>query len=342
MQASQQDLFVDINFHEVFDFDENKEELITPVASTLPVFNNQYTNSHANLGHNFFQSNSNFTFASTATPINHVQPFPPSVFFHDEFQTSHPLTITNHSNSNNNNNIINNTKNNDQHDDMNNWFTLYNTITTSPHLLPHATSTSTIEARDCIADMKKKSTKPLPTTTTTITPSPYEKEKKSKRQRIRECSTPLSASDVADIDGQFIIKGPWKENEDELLFKLVTEEMKTKQPIRWTLIAKKVKSRTPKQCRERWTLNLNPSINHNPFTPAEDAILINAYNNLGPRWTKIKELLDGRTENAVKTRHKSLMRKMTKKGKSHVSLNRQTSLSSDSSTDASKDDEYIV
>jgi len=111
---------------------------------------------------------------------------------------------------------------------------------------------------------------------------------------------------------QTIVRGSWSSEEDEMLRALVAEatcSIQSDSVISWTMIASKMKTRSAKQCRERWILNLDPSINHEPFLPHEDAILISACSQLGPRWTKIKTLLPGRTENSVKTRFKSLMRK---------------------------------
>lgn len=44
-----------------------------------------------------------------------------------------------------------------------------------------------------------------------------------------------------------IVKGPWTKHEDEM----VTDLVNIHGPKRWTLIAKHLKGRTGKQCRER-------------------------------------------------------------------------------------------
>jgi len=124
----------------------------------------------------------------------------------------------------------------------------------------------------------------------------------------RVCVSSPSSNESCDT----IIRGSWSLEEDNMLRALVSEMLNridSEGAISWTMIAAKMKIRSAKQCRERWILNLDPSINHEPFLPHEDAILLNACAQLGPRWTKIKTLLPGRTENSVKTRYKSLTRK---------------------------------
>ena len=44
-----------------------------------------------------------------------------------------------------------------------------------------------------------------------------------------------------------LVKGPWTKEEDEKVLQLVHQYG----PKRWTLIAKQLKGRTGKQCRER-------------------------------------------------------------------------------------------
>lgn len=99
-------------------------------------------------------------------------------------------------------------------------------------------------------------------------------------------------------------KGTWTSEEDALLIKLVYELKKRN----WGDVAALIEGRTAKQCRERWCYNLDPSINKNVWTPEEDQILIKSQSELGNRWAHIASLLPGRTENAVKTRFKSIMR----------------------------------
>mmetsp|Transcript_527 Transcript_527/g.978 ORF Transcript_527/g.978 Transcript_527/m.978 type:complete len:580 (+) Transcript_527:454-2193(+) len=105
-----------------------------------------------------------------------------------------------------------------------------------------------------------------------------------------------------------LVKGMWSSEEDELLLKF----MSSPHPKNWADIAAKVPGRTAKQCRERWSLNLDPSINRGAWTQEEDELLIKLHAQLGNRWAEIKRHLNGRTENGVKTRFKSIERARSK------------------------------
>jgi len=132
-----------------------------------------------------------------------------------------------------------------------------------------------------------------------------------------------------------LLKGPWKEDEDFLLRSLVerllmmqpdqipgkhsssTDSMLSetssiasdkKTDIDWVLVAENIPGRTVKQCRERWFSNLNPNIIKGQWTEEEDVLLIEMQQAEGNCWARIARRLTGRTEHAVKTRHRSLMR----------------------------------
>mmetsp|Transcript_10823 Transcript_10823/g.13541 ORF Transcript_10823/g.13541 Transcript_10823/m.13541 type:complete len:426 (+) Transcript_10823:172-1449(+) len=76
----------------------------------------------------------------------------------------------------------------------------------------------------------------------------------------------------------------------------------------WGEISELMPHRSAKQCRERWCYNLNPAIKRDIWTAEEDAILVKAQSSLGNQWALIARHLPGRTENSVKTRHKSIAR----------------------------------
>lgn len=101
-----------------------------------------------------------------------------------------------------------------------------------------------------------------------------------------------------------LVKGHWSAEEDTLLLQLIQDDKMHS----WSMVASKIKGRTAKQCRERWSLNLDPSINRSPWTPEEDQLLIKLYDKLGGKWSEMKTQFNGRTENAVKTRYKSIIR----------------------------------
>ena len=55
----------------------------------------------------------------------------------------------------------------------------------------------------------------------------------------------------------------WTADEDALLVRLAGAQQGA--IANWAVIASSIPGRTPKQCRERWHLNLDPSINRAPF-----------------------------------------------------------------------------
>jgi len=115
------------------------------------------------------------------------------------------------------------------------------------------------------------------------------------------------------------VKGHWKPEEDSQLLRIV-QEVQSRDPgkgLSWTIIAQGVLGRSAKQCRERYTLNLDPNIKREKFTIEEDNILLLAYARMGSKWSKIKMELPGRTENMVKNRFKSLNKMKSKRWETH-------------------------
>ena len=108
-----------------------------------------------------------------------------------------------------------------------------------------------------------------------------------------------------------LIKGPWTEEEDDKVLQLVEKYGQKK----WSTIAKELGGRLGKQCRERWYNHLNPDIKKGNWTEEEDSIIIESHMKMGNKWAKIAAMLPGRTDNAIKNRWNSTLKKLAKEDK---------------------------
>jgi hypothetical protein len=95
----------------------------------------------------------------------------------------------------------------------------------------------------------------------------------------------------------------WTKEEDERLVKLVSRfGVKS-----WSKKTVHLPGRSGKQIRERWHNQLDPAINKEKWTPAEDTLLVEAHARLGSRWSALARLLPGRGENHIKNRWNSTL-----------------------------------
>jgi hypothetical protein len=70
----------------------------------------------------------------------------------------------------------------------------------------------------------------------------------------------------------------------------------------WEEIAVFMPGRTSRQCRDRYNNYLLDSLVATPWTPEEDAIIVERFRRIGPKWVTIARLLKGRSGNHVKNR----------------------------------------
>ena len=103
-----------------------------------------------------------------------------------------------------------------------------------------------------------------------------------------------------------LVKGPWSSEEDNRLMVWVQE----KGPIKWAQCALLIPGRSGKQCRERWFNNLNPNVKKGDWNPEEDDLIFKLYVNYGSSWSKIAMHFKDRTENSIKNRFYSTIRKL--------------------------------
>ena len=93
--------------------------------------------------------------------------------------------------------------------------------------------------------------------------------------------------------------------EDRLLESLVNE-LGTHA---WKKVSARMKTRSTRQCRERYTNYLAPNVTNGPWTAAEDALLEQKVQEMGQKWSKIASFFEGRSDVNIKNRHALLVSK---------------------------------
>ena len=123
----------------------------------------------------------------------------------------------------------------------------------------------------------------------------------------------LKPLDTSLNSHEYTRKHLWTTQEDDTLKTLIV----ARGARSWSVIAKEINSlihnglniRQGRQCRERWFNHIDPDLNKGLWSQAEDELLLSLQVQLGNKWSEISKELKGRTENAVKNRWKSLIKK---------------------------------
>lgn len=108
---------------------------------------------------------------------------------------------------------------------------------------------------------------------------------------------------------------PWTTQEDDAMAGLVRSE----RTLQWSSIAEQLRcgfdspGRTGKQCRERWHNHLDPTISKMPWTLDEELTLFEGHRSLGNCWAEVSKMLPGRSDNAIKNRFYSTLKKQFRK-----------------------------
>ena len=104
-----------------------------------------------------------------------------------------------------------------------------------------------------------------------------------------------------------VVRRPFTPDEDVRLMEI----MRVFPFTSWEAVAHQMGDRTSRQVRERWVNYLSPNIRCEPWTEAEDQLLLDKINELGRCWSTIGHFFNGRSENDVKNRWYSHLRYRT-------------------------------
>ena len=118
-------------------------------------------------------------------------------------------------------------------------------------------------------------------------------------------SAPQLAGRWEKVLNPCLVKGSWTREEDEVILKFVKDHGDKE----WAKLALLLKGRTGKQCRERFKNHLDPNVEKKDWLEEDDNKLIELHKIHGNSWTKIASFFEGRTDNCIKNRWNSTLKK---------------------------------
>ncbi|KAI1408609.1 hypothetical protein F5Y13DRAFT_194083 [Hypoxylon sp. FL1857] len=117
--------------------------------------------------------------------------------------------------------------------------------------------------------------------------------------------------------------GTWAPVEDARLRDAVA-----KYGRRWIVVAGAVGTRNGDQCAKRWNENLNPELDHSPWSSQEENLLLHLVDLYGHNWKFMaSSFLEGRAPLSLKNRYSLLMRRQKRQGVGTKQLPSPTSTS---------------
>uniref|UniRef100_A0ACD5TXV3 Uncharacterized protein n=1 Tax=Avena sativa TaxID=4498 RepID=A0ACD5TXV3_AVESA len=124
---------------------------------------------------------------------------------------------------------------------------------------------------------------------------------------------------TASEDEGDLRRGPWTAQEDMLLVDYISKHGEG----RWNSLARCAGlRRTGKSCRLRWLNYLRPDVRRGNITPEEQLLILELHSRWGNRWSKIAQLLPGRTDNEIKNYWRTRVQKHAKQLRCDVNSDR--------------------
>lgn len=113
-----------------------------------------------------------------------------------------------------------------------------------------------------------------------------------------DMNLPFETSPVGVPEVQKKTKSKFTPEEDTKLCELVGRFGEDN----WKVVSLCMKTRTVRQCRERWRNYLSPRVVNAPWSAAEDFLLEQKFREMGPHWKAIASFFPMRTDIQVKNR----------------------------------------
>jgi hypothetical protein len=83
--------------------------------------------------------------------------------------------------------------------------------------------------------------------------------------------------------------------------------------VDWRVIGRLMGNRTPRQCRERYNNYLAPSLRIAPWTEAEESLLVEKFNQLGPKWSQMAVFFNRRSAVSLKNHYAKISQRLSGK-----------------------------
>jgi hypothetical protein len=86
----------------------------------------------------------------------------------------------------------------------------------------------------------------------------------------------------------------------------------------WQQVSLQMPGRNARQCRDRWLNYLSPDVTNGPWTPAEEQLLMDKYDEFGATWKHIAMFFPTRTDINIKSRWQLMQRHRQKEVSHHL------------------------